>query len=251
MLFALTLLLSAALVFLIQPLLAKQLLPLLGGGAAVWTACMLFFQTMLLAGYSYAHLLGRFCNPQQQRAVHSVLLLLSAVWLLFLLPDSSMLSNNSPLLTLLVFLLQTIGLPYVLLSATGPILQHWFAGLQDGKSPYVLYVVSNVGSLVGLLCYPFIVEPLLPLSAQWQLWLGTYALFVGSILLLMWRVLGKLPFSYRAGALKLKQAGALRWLALSGCGVMLLLSVTQQITQNIAPVPFLWVLPLALYLLSY
>lgn len=251
MLFALTLLLSAALVFLIQPMLAKQLLPLLGGGAAVWTACMLFFQTMLLAGYSYAHLLGRCCSPLRQRNIHSVLLLLSAIWLAFLLPERDSLNSEQPLITLLIFLLQSIGLPYLLLSATGPLLQHWFAGLQHNKSPYVLYAVSNVGSLVGLLCYPFIVEPLLPLAAQWQLWLGCYAVFTLSILLLMWRLLPGLLPTYRAGALKLRQAGALQWLALSACGVILLLSVTQQITQNIAPVPFLWVLPLGLYLLSY
>ena len=252
MIFALTLLLSAALVFLVQPLLAKQLLPALGGGAVVWTACMLFFQTMLLLGYSYAHLLGRFLAPLRQRVLHSSLLVVSVIWLHSVPAAELAISSQShPQWQVLRYLLLSIGLPYMLLSATAPLVQHWFAGVNQGKSPYMLYALSNVGSVLGLLCYPFLLEPLLALDAQLRWWQGGFTLFSLLLLVLMWRYSGKLPTDYRAAAMQLKQKLLWRWLALSACGVVLLLSVTQQLTQNIAPVPFLWVLPLLLYLLSY
>ena len=252
MIFALTLLLSAALVFLVQPLLAKQLLPALGGGAVVWTACMLFFQTMLLLGYSYAHLLGRFLAPLQQRMLHSSLVLVSVIWLVTVPEaDLTLTVESHPQWQVWRYLLLSIGLPYLLLSATAPLVQHWFAGVYQGKSPYMLYALSNVGSVLGLLCYPFLLEPLLALDAQFIGWQAGFVLFALLLLVLLWRFAGKLPADYRAAAMQLKQRALWRWLALSACGVVLLLSVTQQLTQNIAPVPFLWVLPLLLYLLSY
>lgn len=251
MLFGLSVLLSAALVFLIQPLLAKQLLPYFGGGAAVWTACMLFFQTLLLGGYSYAHLLSRYLAPMQQRTVHSLLLVLalavSAANLV--LPQAS--GSEAPLSAIVLYLLQIVGLPYLLLSATGPLVQHWYAHLDTQRSPYHLYALSNIGSVGGLLCYPFLLEPLLTLNNQWLLWLSGLTGFVVCMLLLMWRALPALAVTLRAAPLQLKQHAALRWLALSACGVILLLAVTQQLTQNITPVPFLWVVPLLLYLLSF
>src|SRR5690606_28514594 len=134
---------------------------------------------------------------------------------------------------------------------TGPLVQHWFAHLHAKGSPYRLYALSNIGSVAGLLCYPFLLEPLLQLNSQWQLWLGGLTAFVVCMLLLLWRVLPKLAATLRAEPLQLKQHAALRWLALSACGVILLLAVTQQLTQNITPVPFLWVIPLLLYLLSF
>lgn len=251
MLFGLSVLLSAALVFLIQPLLAKQLLPYFGGGAAVWTACMLFFQTLLLGGYAYAYLLSRHLSPLQQRNLHSVLLIAALAVSAgnITLPDAS--AGAVPLAAILLYLLKIAGLPYLLLSATGPLVQHWFAHLNSQSSPYRLYALSNIGSVAGLLCYPFLLEPLLQLNSQWQLWLGGLSVFVGCMLLLLWRAVPKLAATVRAQPLQLKQHAALRWLALSACGVILLLAVTQQLTQNITPVPFLWVIPLLLYLLSF
>lgn len=251
MLFGLSVFLSAALVFLIQPLLAKQLLPYFGGGAAVWTACMLFFQTLLLGGYSYAHLLGRYLTPLQQRKVHGLLLVVALAVSTANLTLPAATGSDAPLGAIILYLLQIVGLPYLLLSATGPLVQHWFAHLQAKHSAYRLYALSNIGSVGGLLCYPFLLEPLLTLDNQWQLWLSGLTGFVLCMLLLMWRVLPELSDTLRTQPLQLKQHAALRWLALSACGVILLLTVTQQLTQNITPVPFLWVIPLLLYLLSF
>ncbi|KKO44709.1 hypothetical protein WG68_14280 [Arsukibacterium ikkense] len=251
-LFPLTILVSAALLFLVQPMLAKQLLPYFGGGAAVWTACMLFFQSLLLAGYGYAHLLSRYLAPKQQRLVHSCLLLLALaslplLWQAKLNPQVL----ASPLAAILLLLTLTVGLPYLLLSATGPLLQHWFAGRFPLRSPYRLYALSNLGSLGGLLAYPFVLEPLFSLSQQRQYWVMGFVLFALCCLALMWRELGQLSPAIRAVSARLNKRYALRWLALSACGVVLLLAVTQQLTQNVPPVPFLWVLPLCLYLASY
>lgn len=251
-LFALTIFLSAALLFLVQPMLAKHLLPYFGGGAAVWTACMLFFQTMLLAGYLYAHVICRCLSALQQRYVHSLLLLLSAVALSFFWqPDLLAFADAGPLAAISMTLLVTIGLPYFVLSATGPLLQHWFAGRYLGRSPYRLYALSNIGSLGGLLVYPFLLEPWLNLAAQRYLWLTGYAVFALCCLALCLTQLAKLAPGYKAQPIRLRQGLAVHWLLLSASGVVLLLAVTQQLTQNVPPVPFLWVVPLALYLLSY
>ncbi|HEX5793269.1 MAG TPA: fused MFS/spermidine synthase [Rheinheimera sp.] len=213
---------------------------------------MLFFQTMLLAGYLYAHTICRCLSPMQQRAVHSLLMLLAAIALSVMLqPDIVAFTNAGPLSGIILFLLISIGLPYLVLSATGPLLQHWFAGRYRDRSPYRLYALSNIGSLGGLLAYPFLLEPWLALAAQRHLWLGGYLVFTLCCLALTLTQLPKLAPGYRAQAARLRQSMALHWLLLSACGVVLLLAVTQQITQNVPPVPFLWVVPLALYLLSY
>ena len=251
-LFPLTILISAALLFLVQPMLAKQLLPFFGGGATVWTACMLFFQSLLLAGYGYAHLLSRYLEPKTQRWLHSALLMLAVgslplLWQADITPDA----GGSPLAAILVQLALLAGLPYLLLSATGPLLQHWFASRFPLRSPYRLYALSNLGSLGGLLAYPFIMEPVFSLSEQRQYWVLGFMLFALCCLLLMWRELGQLSAAIRAVSARLDKKFTLRWLALSACGVVLLLAATQQLTQNVPPVPFLWVLPLSLYLLSY
>ena len=251
-LFPLTIFLSAALLFLVQPMLAKQLLPYFGGGAAVWTACMLFFQSLLLAGYGYAHLLSRYLAPKNQRRVHSSLLMLAVVSLpLLWQANITPALLPSPLAAILLLLTLLVGLPYLLLAATGPLLQHWFASRFPLRSPYRLYALSNLGSLGGLLVYPFVLDPLFSLNEQRQYWVVGFVLFALTCLLLMWRELGQLSAAIRAVSARLNRQYALRWLALSACGVVLLLAVTQQLTQNVPPVPFLWVLPLSLYLLSY
>ncbi|MDX1678787.1 MAG: hypothetical protein R3177_13245, partial [Arsukibacterium sp.] len=166
-LFPLTIFLSAALLFLVQPMLAKQLLPYFGGGAAVWTACMLFFQSLLLAGYGYAHLLGRYLAPKNQRRVHSSLLMLAVVSLpLLWQANITPALLPSPLAAILLLLTLLVGLPYLLLAATGPLLQHWFASRFPLRSPYRLYALSNLGSLGGLLVYPFVLDPLFSLNEQ-------------------------------------------------------------------------------------
>jgi len=157
----------------------------------------------------------------------------------------------SPLAAILLLLSLMVGLPYLLLSATGPLLQHWFASRFPLRSPYRLYALSNLGSLGGLLAYPFVVDPLFSLNEQRQYWVLGFVLFALTCLLLMWRELGQLSPAIRAVSARLNKQYTLRWLALSACGVVLLLAITQQLTQNVPPVPFLWVLPLGLYLLSY
>lgn len=263
-LFVVTIFLSAVLLFLVQPMMAKVLLPHFGGGAAVWTACMLFFQAMLLAGYSYAHALSRLGSIQQQRWLHTLLIILSLGWLLSnrlgaTIPEV----GNFPIGSIFVWLVMSVGLPFLVVSATGPLLQRWFAERFPLRSPYRLYALSNLGSLGGLLSYPFVVEPWLTLSQQTLLWtLGFVLLSIGLLLL----IATQLSFSREPAAHPSmlatygdEAAGApiasarlwFYWLTLSACGVVLLLAVTQQLTQNVPPVPFLWVVPLALYLLSY
>lgn len=249
-LFPLTVLLSAALLFVVQPMLARLLLPHFGGGAQVWAACLLFFQTLLLAGYGYVHLLTRFCSLQMQRIVHSVLLVAALCSLPWLLQPQLTSSVDSPLLSILLLLSLSIGLPYFLLSATGPLLQYWFAARFPLRSAYRLYALSNLGSFAGLLLYPFILEPYFALDQQRAYWAVGFALFALSLLGVMWQPLLRTSAEHVA-PLQVRGQPWLRWLALSACGVVLLLTVTQQLTQNVPPVPFLWIVPLALYLLSF
>lgn len=254
-LFPLVIFLSAALLFLVQPMLARMLLPYFGGGAQVWAACLLFFQSLLLAGYAYAHLLTRFCSLRQQGVVHSALLLLGLSALPWLLTPELTAQSASPLWGIVTVLTFTIALPYLLLSATGPLLQYWFAAKFPLRSAYRLYALSNLGSFAGLLLYPFVLEPYLPLAQQRWYWALGFVLFVFGLLLLLWQLLASKqaePVTKVAVApLSLQGQPWWYWLGLSGCGVVLLLAVTQQLTQNVPPVPFLWIVPLALYLLSF
>ncbi|MDP4527979.1 fused MFS/spermidine synthase [Alkalimonas delamerensis] len=250
-LFAITIFLSALLLFLIQPLAARWLLPYYGGGAAVWTACMLFFQLMLLAGYSYAHWLTHRLSLKQQRTVHGSLVLLALLWLWW---AGSVVSapepSGYPLLSILSWLLLLFGLPLLVIAASAPLVQRWFADRFPLRSPYRLYALSNVGSLGALLSYPFIVEPWLPLSQQFTGWQwGFTGLALLLLALLRWQLPKASTTSEAVAAASSRQWGY--WLSLSAAGVVLLLAVTQQLTQNVPPVPFLWVVPLALYLLSF
>lgn len=257
-LFPVVIFLSAALLFLVQPMLARLLLPHFGGGAQVWAACLLFFQTLLLAGYAYAHCLTRFCALRQQALLHGFLLLLALGSLPWLLQPELSGHSGSPLWSILGLLTLTIGLPYFVLSATGPLLQYWFAAKFPLRSAYRLYALSNLGSFGGLLLYPFVLEPYLPLAQQRLYWALGFILFVSCLLLLLWQIVGKVTENNSAAMarhsvapLSLSGQPWLRWLLLSACGVVLLLAVTQQLTQNVPPVPFLWIVPLALYLLSF
>jgi SAM-dependent methyltransferase len=259
-LFATTIFLGAFLLFLIEPLFAKSILPWFGGSASVWATCLVFFQTALLLGYLYADLTVRHLTPKRQSAAHLGLLLVSLLWL----PIAPQTFWRSPvqvdpawrILGLLAF---SIGLPFVLLSASSPLLQIWYARRASGRSPYHLFALSNLASMLALLSFPFLIEPRLSLRQQSILWSAGYSLFAISCSLSAWSNRGN-----AADALAANESTAaaeettpptfltkLLWLGLSACGSMMLLAVTNHLSQNVAPVPLMWVIPLALYLLSF
>jgi hypothetical protein len=260
-LYGVAILTGAALVFQIQPIAGKLLLPSFGGGASVWTACMFFFQSMLLAGYAYAHLLTRFSRPRSQVAVHALLLLLSMLFLpVGFAAAESDIAAQDPAVRILLALLASIGAPFVILASTAPLIQRWSTLTRPGRSPYRLYAMSNGGALFALLTYPLLVEPNLSLRTQAIVWSTGYGLFVAVMLAasgLVWRhrdaVIGPLYPQRENGAGRrvFSHLDALLTVLLSASGVVMLLAVTNEITQNVAPVPFLWVLPLTAYLLTY
>ncbi|MCX6888990.1 MAG: fused MFS/spermidine synthase [Verrucomicrobia bacterium] len=255
--FSLTIFWGACLLFLVQPLIARFILPWFGGGPAVWTTCMLFFQVLLLGGYAYAHFSISRLTPRRQVLTHLCLLAL-AVALLPITPsdqwkpaDGSHAAGH-----ILLLLLACLGLPYLVLSATGPLLQAWFSKANPGVSPYRLYALSNIGSLLALLVYPFVLEPQLARQAQanwWSVGLALYAALAGWCGFKVWKSAGADMQSAVAAddAEAPTMSRKLLWFALPACGVMLLLAITNKLCQDIAVVPFLWVLPLSLYLLSF
>ena len=178
--YAATIFLGALLLFQVQPLTSKHILPWFGGSPAVWTICLLFFQTLLLAGYAYAHACDRWLRPRQQAVLHMVLLgAAAAVLLAGVLPDKrgENLAGRDPAWQILSILTVSIGLPYLVLSATGPLLQAWFGRVFPGRSPYRLYALSNAGSLIALLSYPFVFERVFDLPQQARIWSWGYVLF--------------------------------------------------------------------------
>ncbi len=258
MLYIITVLVSAFLLFQIQPMIAKVILPLFGGGAAIWTACLLFFQGMLLLGYAYAHGLAKLSNVKHQLIIHSLLLVLTLVALPYSISISEYRHlSSTPLYGILLILISTIGLPYFLLSATGPLVQRWQGLTGQNTLPYKLYSVSNIGSLVALISYPFIVEPWLALAQQSQLWSFAYVLLVACFLMLIFSLfkqhqqLTQNAYQENVSKTPLSYTTRLLWLLLSSVGVMLLVSTTNAMTQNIPPMPFLWILPLCLYLITF
>jgi hypothetical protein len=253
LLFAATILLSAFLLFQVQPLIAKLILPWFGGSAAVWTSCMLFFQMALLAGYAYAHWLNRQTGARQTW-VHLSLLALSFLSLP-ILPSAWWKPQGveDPLLRILGLLAATVGLPYFLLASTSPLLQSWYSRSNGGAMPYRFFALSNAGSMLGLLTYPVLVEPYLTSGQQAWMWTISYLAFVLVCATVAWR-----SRQDRAGETVLDSPAAaptavdrLVWMGLAACASALLLAVTNHLTQNIAAIPFLWVLPLSLYLLSF
>ncbi|HET9023669.1 MAG TPA: fused MFS/spermidine synthase [Burkholderiaceae bacterium] len=262
LLFASTILLSAFLLFLVQPIIAKQILPWFGGTSAVWTVCLVFFQVLLLLGYTYSHVITRHLAPRQQMRLHIALLLVSLLFLP-IIPNAAFkpAAETDAAFRILLLLMATIGLPYFLLSTTGPLLQKWVAPRFPEKSVYRLFALSNFGSLIGLLAFPFAIEPFATSRAQSLVWSGAYALFVLACALSAWKS-GQAPAaphvvdtSAPAADTAIGAAPSGRdyamWLAFSALGSVMLLASTSHITQNIASVPFLWVLPLSLYLLTF
>ncbi len=259
-LFALAIFTSAALVFTVQPMATKLVLPVLGGSPSVWNTAMVFFQAALLAGYAYAHGLQRIRSMKIQMAVHLGLLLLAALFLPLRIsgllgdPDPSV-----PIVWLLTTLAISIGAPFAVLSATAPLLQAWYArvrvGHADGQNPYVLYAASNLGSFLALIAYPALIEPLMTLSGQRISWSSGYAVFVLMIVVLAalaWRrgqgTVEAAPLE-RSAPIPWKEK--IVWVLLAAAPASLMLGVTTHLSTDVASAPFLWVAPLALYLLTF
>ncbi|MBF0130396.1 MAG: fused MFS/spermidine synthase [Alphaproteobacteria bacterium] len=255
LLFAGTVFSSAFLLFLVQPIIAKQILPWFGGSSMVWSICLVFFQGVLLAGYAYADGIARRLAPPVQAAVH-VLLLFAAVVTLPIVADASWkpTGGEDPTWRILGLLFATIGLPYFLLSATGPLVQSWRAGAMRGKTVYRLFSLSNLASLLALAGYPFLVEPHISVLAQGAIWSAVFLCFAllcaGSAILFVRDGRREADIETREGASPGMREMAL-WCALSGMGSWMLLAVSNHITQDVAPVPFLWLLPLSLYLATF
>lgn len=263
LIYAATIFVSAFLLFLVQPVIAKQILPWFGGSAAVWTTCLVFFQFLLLFGYAYADVTTRHMKPKNQVRLHIALLLVSLA-VLPIIPDAvwKPAGNEDPAVRILGLLAATIGLPYFLLSTTGPLVQAWFARSFPSGTVYRLFALSNFASLLALIAYPPLIEPWIPTRAQSIGWSVGYVLFVG---------LCAVAGFYSLRASRMQPAGVaatdepgttsdappprgrdyILWLLLSAMGSYMLLGATSHITQNVASVPFLWIIPLVLYLVTF
>jgi hypothetical protein len=275
LLFAITLFVSAALLFWVQPLIAKTLLPVLGGTPAVWNTCMLFFQGMLLGGYAYVLAGVRLLGARRQAALHLALLLLAVLFVpatLSAFATQPSIAGHNPTFHLLWLLLKTIGLPFFVLSATAPLLQKWFAAIPhpSARDPYFLYAASNAGSLLALLSFPLLLEPNLRVPEQGRIWAALYAvlsLLVAACAVALWRdgkkTSDEAPVSARDAEEQNAFTGAedhgetittmrrVRWTLLAFVPSSLVLGVTTYISTDIAAVPLWWVIPLALYLFTF
>ncbi len=260
-LFAGTLFTSATLMFVIQPLFGKLLLPLLGGTPAVWNTCMVFYQMILFLGYLYAHFLTGKLEKTRQIQVHIAILVISLAALPIALPDGiSPPTEINPTFWLIWILLIAIGLPFFVVSTTAPLLQKWFShiGHHTSHDPYYLYAASNAGSLLALLSYPFLLEPNIGLAAQQQYWSIAYGLLILLIIgcgLILWRQhntdTADNPSETDNDIADLPPRTRLHWLLLAFVPSSLLLGLTNFISTDIASVPLLWIIPLTLYLLSF
>jgi SAM-dependent methyltransferase len=251
MLYASAIFLSSALLFLCQPMMAKVILPWFGGSAGVWTVCMLFFQVVLLLGYLYAYCVTRYLGARAQAAAHVTLLIASVAVLPVSPVHGWMISPAAhPVLSILGVLVASIGLPYFALSTTGPLMQTWYARESVARFPYRLFALSNLASLLALLAYPLSIEPLLPTRRQLVVWSIAYSLFVllAASLALRNRTQPQLA-NQEAGVVAVQRP--LLWMSLAACASALWLAVANHLSQEVAAIPFLWVLPLGLYLLSF
>src|SRR6202795_4749337 len=259
-LYAITIFLSAFLLFQIQPLIAKIILPWFGGSAAGWSASMLFFQLVLLAGYAYAHLSIRYLKARRQMDIHIGLVAASCA-LLPILPSETWKPTEAgdPTLRILMLLIATIGLPYFLLSSTSPLLQAWYVRRSGSTVPYRLFALSNFGSMLALVSFPFLVEPRLASRPQAYTWSASYVAFALLCAVTAWVSRGESRDTPAVEPLEAEEATAsppgfgqlVLWVSLAACASVLLVSVTNHMSQNVAPIPLLWVLPLALYLLTF
>jgi len=268
--FALTIFGSAFLLFLVQPIVAKQILPWFGGSAAVWATCLVFFQTTLLLGYAYADYTVRRLAARTAVKLHVALLVISIV-ALPIIPGAHFkpAGDENPIFLILALLAVTIGLPYFLLSTTSPLLQAWFARRFPGRNPYRLFALSNLASLLALLGYPFLLEPWIPTHTQAWVWSAGYGIFVALACSAAFASLKQPARDIAAMAPDASPAAAeavaappgveppptaarqLLWCTLAATGSLLLLAVSNHITQNVAAVPLLWILPLTIYLVTF
>ena len=252
MLHAGTIFLSSFLLFLVQPLIARLILPWFGGSAAVWTTCMLFFQALLLAGYGYAHLLNAKVPGKRAQAIIHVVLLLAALATLPIAPEDSWkpAGDDEPVSRILLLLGASVGLPYFLLASTSPLVQAWFSRARPGENPYRLFAVSNLASLVALLGYPFLVEPFFSAGEQVAIWSWLFAAFGILCASAAWTAPASAKTQDQERS-RLESGHVFLWLTLAATGSVLLLAVTNHLTQNVAAVPLLWLAPLTLYLASF
>jgi hypothetical protein len=262
LLFSFTIFLSAALLFLVQPMVAKMILPLLGGTPAVWNTCMVFFQMVLLLGYAYSHAAPRWLGVRRHALAHVALIALPLLVLPIRVSGWLPPGTEFPAAWLLTLLLAVVGLPFFALSTNAPLLQRWFASTRHraAADPYFLYGASNLGSMLALLGYPLVVEPHLRLATQARVWMLGYVVLLAMIAIcvaLVWRAHPKPGENESAESATEPDAPApstsrrLRWVALAFVPSSLMLGVTSYITTDVAAVPLLWVIPLALYLLSF
>lgn len=254
-LYAATIFLGAFLLFQVQPIVARYILPWYGGSPAVWTTCMLFFQFLLLMGYLYTHVAGSRLGSRRQAAVHLGVLLL-AVALLPITPGAGWkpVDPTNPTWQIIVLLLASVGVPYLAVAASSPLLQFWFTHTHPGRSPYRLFALSNAGSLLGLVTYPFLLEPLLATGTQTRVWSATFGLYVvlcGLCAVRVYRVDSRAARAVTDRPTPPVARDRLLWLLLSACGSLMLLATTNQMTQDVAVVPLFWVLPLGLYLVTF
>jgi hypothetical protein len=258
--YALTISLSAFLLFEVQPVIAKMILPWFGGSSAVWSTCMLFFQLVLLLGYVYAHWLNKLL-PRRQAIAHISLLALSLA-ALPIIPNPGWKHSGigQPSFAILALLAVTVGLPYFLLSATSPLLQAWYARSHKTGLPYRLFALSNFSSMLALLSYPFLIEPNLSSPVQARVWSGGFVVFALLCGLTAWRTSAEAQWDRPSPSVACQPAtlppaptrtSRLLWLWLAAAASILLLAVTTHLTQDVAAIPFLWILPLAVYLLSF
>jgi hypothetical protein len=274
--YALVIFISAFLIFLVQPLIAKQILPWFGGSAAVWATCLLFFQTALLAGYAYADAVTRWLSLKRQVMLHTALLGAAALTMPILVGEGwRPQGSEEPISRILLLLTATIGLPYFLLATTTPLVGAWYARRFQAAAPYRLFALSNLASLLALLGFPFLIEPQLGNRQVTWVWSALFGIFAVLCATLGWRTLksgepqdrnsaaeasgaaqpqvqtATAPHATADAASRTQDSGPWTWILLSAVGSAMLLGVTSHLTQNISSAPLLWVFPLALYLMTF
>lgn len=256
--FAVTLFLSAFLIFAVQPMASKMLLPLLGGSPSVWNTAMVFFQAMLLGGYAYAHLISKFLPLKGQALLHIALLCFFTMILPLTIPaDASPPEGDGQDIWQLGIMLTCIGGPFFILAASAPLFQHWFAssGHKDAANPYFLYAVSNIGSMMALLGYPLVMEPFLSLSEQTNGWFGGYLLLIGMVALCGFLVRNGIkpvqPIAANSDSSRVTWTERAVWTFLAFIPSSLMLGVTTLITTDLASAPMIWIVPLAIYLATF
>jgi len=268
---SLTIFVSAFLLFQVQPLISKFILPWFGGSPAVWTTAMLFFQCTLFLGYVYSHLLASRLKLSVQVKLHVVLLVLASIMAIFVIPISSLKpeGNEDPTLRILMLLTLCVGLPYFVLSTTGPLIQAWFSQAYPGRSPYRLFSLSNLGSLLALGSFPALFEPFLELKTMGYFWMAGFWLFAMFCMICAWKI-GRIVVVETGGSIHGSAAAGVSldssaqstaaapsfWrrgacIALSGLSSLMFIATTNHVCHDIATVPFLWIVPLALYLLTF